>query len=459
MSAKKQLSLALSLGNLGYHNACWRHPDVPAGGNMQFSHLAEAVQLAEQGMFDMVFFADVAATRDLDNHLLARERLHHIVKHEPLTLLAALGAVTRNVGLVATASTTYNHPFDVARKFATIDHISKGRAGWNIVTSFSPDEARNFGYDTLPDAKYRHDRAVEFIAVAKKMWDSWAPDAFPRDKASGIYMDLEKMNLAEHRGDNFSVRGPLDVARPPQGYPLFVTAGDSPKSQQFAAEYADVLYAAQPDLESAQAYYASVKERVRKQGRAEDSLRIMPGVMAFIGATEQEARDKQRQMHDLIDPKAGLGYILPIFGDLSHLPLDEPIPMAEIEKGSDYVDFQEHNSSKAKLIRRIRDERLTVRQLYEAIAEGYWHLGMACTPVQLADMMEERLNSKAADGFIFLPPFTPGAIEDFVTMVTPELQRRGILRKEYTGGTLRENLGLPVVPWAKASAQDALARV
>ncbi|MBP0439097.1 LLM class flavin-dependent oxidoreductase [Tianweitania sediminis] len=453
MAKKRQLSLALSLGNLGYHPACWRHPDVPADGNMRFSHYVEALKLAEQGRFDMMFLADVAATRDLDNPKLARERLHHIVKHEPLTLLAALAAVTEHVGLVATASTTYNHPFDLARKFATIDHISGGRAGWNIVTSFSPDEARNFGYDSLPDGKFRHERAKEFIAVTRGLWDSWAENAFPRDKESGVYLDVAKLNVLNHKGEHFSVRGPLDVARPPQGYPVAVTAGDSAQSQDFAADYADVLYAGQPDLESARAYYAGVKQRLAARGRDPDSLKIMPGVMAFIGETEAEARAKFDEMQRLIDPKAGLGMILPIFGDMSHLPLDEPVPLAAVDGESEYVDFQKHGSAKAKLIARVKEDRLTVRQLYEAIAEGYWHLGMVCTPVQLADMMEEWLTTGAADGFIYLPPFTNGAVKDFVTLVTPELQRRGLLRLDYEGKTLRDNLGLPKVPWHKTAAE------
>lgn len=450
MATDRKIKLALSLGNLGYHPACWRHDDVPANGNMSFDHYVNMLRLAEQGKFDMIFLADVAATRDLDNPKVARERLHHIVKHEPLTLLSALAAVTKDVGLVATASTTYNHPFDLARKFATIDHISHGRAGWNMVTSFSSDEARNFGYDKIADAAARYSRAHEFLSVAQQLWDSWEDDAFVRNKESGVYLDLDKLHIPNHKGEHFSVRGPLDVARPPQGYPLRVTAGDSEASQEFAAEHADVLYAAQPDLASAQAYYKSVKPRLAKYGRSPDELLILPGVMAFVGRTKQEAQAKLDAMQKLIDPKVGLGLIMPIFGDLSHLPLDEPIPEEAIAGKTGYVDFQTHNKAAEHLVKRIQAENLSVRGLYEAIAEGYWHLGEVGTPEMIADQMEEWFTSEAADGFIFLPPFTPGSIQDFVELVIPELQRRNLFRTEYEGKSLRENLGLaPLTPGYK----------
>ena len=445
MSRKRQIKLALSLGNLGYHPACWRHPDVPADGNMTFAHFVNSLRLAERGKFDMIFLADVAATRDLDDPKLARERLHHIVKHEPLTLLAALAPLTKDVGLVATASTTYNHPFDLARKFATIDHISRGRAGWNMVTSFSADEARNFGSGAIADSAKRYARAREFHDVVQSLWDSWDEDAFIRDKESGIYLDLGKFRLPNHKGEHFSVRGPLDVARCPQGRPLIVTAGDSDASQDLAADVADVLYAGQPDYESAHAYYKSVKRRLAARGRDPDSLKILPGIMAFVGRTQQEAEDAFGQMQALIHPEMGLGMILPLFGDLSHLPLDEPIPEGALTGGTRYEDFQTHNRAAQHLIDRVQREKLSVRGLYEAIAEGYWHMGMVGTPEAIADRMEHWFLNEAADGFIFLPPYTPGAIERFVDLVIPELQRRGLFRTEYEGRTLRENLELPPV--------------
>lgn len=447
--AHRRMLLGLSMATVGYHPACWRLPEVPAGGSMQFAHYVEMMRIAERGKLDMVFLADTAAARDLDSTSIARNREHHIVKHDPHTLLSALAAVTSDVGLVATASTTYNDPFQLARKLASLDHISRGRAGWNIVTSYSPDEARNFGRDAMPDPKLRYSRAYEFLDVVQGLWDSWDADAFPHDKATGIYADLGKMRYLNHVGEHFRVRGPLDVACSPQVFPVRVTAGDSEASQELAARFAEVLYAGQPAIESARAYYASVKGRLAKHGRQPEDLRVLPGIMAFTGRTTAEARGKLERLQELIDPELGLGLITPIFGDMHGHDLDGPVP--EPAGGSMFT----YNDYSKQLLARVRAENLSIRQLYGVIAEGYWHLSVIGTPAAIADQMEEWFSTGAADGFNILSPYMPGAAVDFVDMVVPELQRRGLAQRAYGGGTFRENLGLQ--PPAAARMQRSAA--
>ena len=437
----RKMALGLSMATVGYHPACWRHPDVPAGGSMSFQHYAEMIRIAESGKLDMVFLADTAAARDLDNPAIARNREHHIVKHDPLILMSALAAVSRDVGLVSTMSTTYNEPFHIARRYASLDHVSNGRAGWNIVTSYSIDEARNFNRDEMPDGKYRYARAYEAVEVATGLWDSWDADAFPHDKETGVYADLSKMRYLDHQGEHFRVRGPLDVARSPQVRPVMVTAGDSESSRDMAARIADVLYAGQPNIESARAYYASVKGRMHKFGRQPDELKIMPGIMAFVGRTEAEAREKFDRLQGLIDPELGLSLITPIFGDMHGHDIDGPVPETV---GASMFTYNDYSKG---LLERVRRENLTIRQLYELIAEGYWHLGVIGTPEMVADRMEEWFTTGAADGFNILSPYMPGAARDFVDMVVPELQRRGLFRTRYEGRTFRENLGLrPIGP-------------
>ena len=437
MQPKRQMRLAVSMATLGYHPAAWRHPDVPANGMMSFKHHVHTARTAQRGLFDMLFLADSMAVRNVDQARVARTREQQVVKNEPLTLLAALAAVTENIGLVATASTTYSEPFGLARRFATIDHISGGRAGWNIVTGFSADEARNFSLDTKRDSAWRYSRAHEFVDVACGLWNSWDADALPRDKQSGTFFDRTKMHILNHRGEHFSVRGPLDVDRPPQGRPVLVTAGDSEQSKELAAKVGEVLYAGQPTLPSAQAYYADVKGRMPRYGRDPASMLIMPGIMVFVGRTESEARQKLRTLHDLIHPDQGLGLIEPMFGDLSAYDLDAPLPEALGQNTQEWSSFSQD------VLARARADNLTIRQLYELLAQGYWQFGIVGTPEMVADRLEEWFKEGAADGFNVQPPWLPGGLEDFVDLVVPELQRRGLFRTEYEGTMLRQNLGLP----------------
>lgn len=411
---RRQLSLGLSIANLGYHYAAWRHPKVPADGNMDFRHFMHCARLAERGLFDLIFLADSSAVRDLDRPAIAREMEHQIVKHEPTALLSAMAALTRHVGLVPTASATYNEPFNLVRQLCTLDRISHGRAGWNMVTGFSIDEARNFGLEKLQDSDTRHERAAEFVAVMR---------------------GLEAGGELDHAGTHFRVRGSLDLPPAAHRIPIF-TAGTSDNAQELAARCADVVYGGQPTIEEARAYYASVKGRLAKYGREPDDLKMMPGIMAFVGRTPQEARDKFDRMQSLIEPRLGLGLLaVSSFPDYTGYDLDGPVPDLPMPGGrnSEFV-----GGALAKAWR----ENLTIRQLYELVSGGFWHLGVTGTPAMVADLMEEWFTTGAADGFNIQPPCIPVDAEDFVELVIPELQRRGLYRTAYEGTTLSDHLGL-----------------
>jgi len=437
---KRQMSLGLSIANLGYHYAAWRHPDVPADGNMDVRHFLNCARIAERGKFDLIFLADSSAVRDLDNPGIARDMEHQIVKHEPLALLAAMSTATSRVGLTATASATYNEPFNLARAFATLDHLTKGRAGWNMVTGFSIDEARNFGREQVDSSDYRHERASEFVDVFNGLFDSWEDDALVRDRASGVFFDMARMHPPNHVGKHFKVRGPLDVGRPPQGHIPIFTAGSSDNAQDLAAAKADVVYGGQPSFETAKAYYDSVKGRLAKYGREPDDLKLMPGIMTFVGESLGEAQDKFGMMQELIHPRLGLGLlVVNNFPDYTGYDLDGPIPDLPTKSGRN-SEFTE------PLMKKARAENMTIRQLYEAVSGGFWHLGVVGTPKMVADLMEEWFVSGAADGFNVQAPCIPVDCEDFVNLVVPELQRRGLFRTEYEGPTLREHLGLKPAP-------------
>jgi len=436
MAARRTMSLGLSIANLGYHYAAWRHPGVPADGNMRFAHFKYCAQLAERGKFDLIFLADSSAVRDLDNTAIARELEHQLVKHEPMALLAAMSTCTSRVGLVATGSTTYNEPYNLARQFATLDNLSKGRAGWNMVTSFSIDEARNFGLDRVLPSDHRHERAAEFLDVFKGLFDSFDDGGIPRDKASGIFFDRSRTHVLNHKGKHFQVRGPLDCETTPQRQIPVFTAGDSENAQELAASSADVVYGGQPDLESARAYYASLKGRLAKYGRTHDDLKVMPGIMPFVGRTMAEAEAKFERMQAMILPRLGLGLLVVNgFPDYTGYDIDGPVPdiaMPANRKG--------HFSS--PLMQKVKQDGLTIRQLYEKVSAGFWHMGVVGTPESIADLMEEWFTTGAADGFNIQSPCIPVDSEDFVNLVIPELQRRGVFRTEYEGATLREHLGL-----------------
>ncbi len=432
----KQLKLGAFLMSSGHHLASWRYPTARADGGLSFEHFRQIAQTAERGKFDMIFFADGVAVRDRDQGLEVLSRTGHLVHFEPLTLLSALAVVTRHIGLAATVSTTYNEPFNLARKFASLDYLSGGRAAWNLVTSATTAEARNFNRDKSLDHTPRYERALEFVEVVTKLWDSWEDDAFVRNKESGIYFEPDKLHIPDHKGEHFSVRGPLNVARPIQGYPVLIQAGSSEDGKNLAAQTAEVIFTAQQTLADAQAFYADVKGRLAKYGRHPDQLKIMPGIFPVIGSTEQEAREKFAEIQNLIQPQVGLSLLTGMLGevDLSQYPLDGPLPAIP--------PTELHQSRQKLLLELAQRENFTIRQLYEAIAGARGHWQVVGTPEQIADQIEERFLNGGADGFNVMPPYLPSGLEEFVDHVIPILQQRGLFRTEYEGSTLRENLGL-----------------
>jgi len=434
MTQRRQLKLGVSIRGLGYHAGGWRHPDVPSGGAMDFEHFVTVARIAEAAKLDMVFLADGVGIRQKDEPPGSLCRSNQNVELEPITLLSALAAVTKHIGLVATASTTYNEPYHLARKFGSLDHISKGRAGWNLVTSWSDAEAFNFGREHQMAYADRYERAMEFAEVVTGLWDSWEGGAFVHDKASGVFYDPNRLHTLAHRGKHFSVLGPLSVDRSPQGRPVIVQAGASDQGRDIAARFADIVFSAEQDLDAARAYYASVKGRLATHGRRADELLMLPGLVPIVGATRAEAQAKHEALQELIDPLVGLSYIYGNFGDLSAYPIDGPVPEPKDPK---------LRSRAAVMFKLAQEKGYTIRQLCQAIASGRGHRTVIGTPAEIADTMEEWVDQGAADGFNIIPTHLPGGLEDFVALVLPELRRRGIFREEYEARTFRGNLGLP----------------
>lgn len=427
-----QLKLGAFLANSGHHVAAWRHPLAQADASLDFDHFKAIARSAERGKFDALFVADVVAL--WGHHLDALSRTARGEHFEPLTLMSALAAVTDNIGLIATATTSYNEPYHIARKFASLDHLSKGRAAWNLVTSVVSDEAWNFGLETHIEHADRYQRAEEFHDVVKGLWDSWDDDAFVRDKASGQYFDPDKLHTLNHRGEHFSVRGPLNVARPPQGHPVLVQAGASESGKALAARVAEVIFAAHHQLPAAQAFYQDIKGRAAALGRDPDHIKILPGVTPFIGQTREHAQALFEEFQALIDPVLGLRLLADTLGediDLSGHDLDGPLP--ETPAG-------QRGSRRDQVLDLARRENLTIRQLYLRLAGGNPVIG---TAEDIADSFESWFQARACDGFNVFFPYFPGAIDIFVDQVIPLLQARGLFRHEYEGRTLRENLGLP----------------
>ena len=428
----RQLSLGAFLMATGHHVAAWRHPDVPADP-LDFSTYKRVAQVAEAACFDALFVADsVAAPTDGMASHSARS-----VYFEPLTLLSALSAVTERIGLISTVTTSYNEPYHVARKFASLDHLSGGRAGWNLVTSDAAAEAGNFGRDAhIPHAE-RYARAREFQQVVQGLWDSWADDAFVRDKTRGQFHRPEAVRALNHRGEHFSVQGPLNVARSPQGRPVLVQAGSSETGRELAAESAEVVFTAQPSLARAQAFYADLKGRLARHGRREDELKIMPGVFVVVGASEAEAREKFEAFQALVAPEVGVALLGRMLGnfDLSGYPLDGPLPQLPLTENG-------QRSRQHLLTELAGNEQLTLAQLGRRIAGGRGHYSLIGTPTQIADELQAWFEGGGADGFNLLVPHLPQGLEDFATLVVPELQRRGLFRRQYQGRTLRDHLGL-----------------
>ncbi|MCR6475904.1 LLM class flavin-dependent oxidoreductase [Variovorax sp. ZS18.2.2] len=433
MSGTKQLRLGAFMRPVSIHTGAWRYPGAWRDANFNFAHLKQLAQTLERGRFDAFFMADHLAV--LNMPIEALQRSHTVTSFEPFTLLSALAQHTKHIGLVATASTTFDEPFHIARRFASLDHLSEGRAGWNIVTTSNPDAALNFGRDDHMEHDERYARAREFYDVVTGLWDSWADDAFERDAESGRFFDPAKLHVLNHKGKYLSVRGPLHIARPVQGWPLIVQAGASEAGRQLAAETAEAIFAAPGTLAAAQSFYADIKGRMRKLGREPDHLKILPAAFVVVGDTVEEARAIRAKLDSLVHYDSAIASLSIQLGhDASKFDPDAPLPEVPETNAS--------QSSRARVIELARSENLTVRQLAQRLG-GYGGLAFVGTPKTIADEMQEWLETEGSDGFNVMFPWLPGGLDDFVDKVVPELQRRGIFRREYEGRTLRENLGLP----------------
>jgi N-acetyl-S-(2-succino)cysteine monooxygenase len=434
MSPRREIKLGMFLRPAGHHVAGWRHRDAWADGGLDFHKYVEMARTAERGLFDLMFSADALTGERYDRETLSRTS--YVAWIEPMSLLTALAAVTRHIGLVCTATTTYDEPYHIARRFASLDLISGGRSGWNLVTSANDSEAQNFGREQHLPKHERYRRAREFVDIVRGLWDSWDDDAFLFDKPDGRFYDPDRRHVLDHVGEFFKVKGPLTVSRSPQGHPVIVQAGASDDGRQLAAETAEVVFCAHQTLAGAREFYCDVKQRMVGCGRDPDHLKIMPGVSVMVAGTRQEALDKFQELQDLIHPQVGVALLSKYLAwDLSGYDVDGPVPVVPQDRGAP--------TRSALLSDTARAEGLTIRQLYQRIAGGRGHYQIVGSPRDVVDMMEEWFTTEGADGFNVLPPFFPNSLDEFVDLVVPELQRRGLYRLAYEGLTLRENLGLP----------------
>lgn len=440
----RQIKLGAFLMQTGHHIAAWRHPGAQADAAVNFRHYVDLARRAEAAKFDAIFLADAVGVRNTDLPSLSRTaRSDHF---EPLTLLSALAAVTEKIGLIATVSTTYNEPYHVARKFASLDQISGGRSGWNLVTSSGQGEAQNFNLDEHVEHAQRYARAAEFHDVVLGLWDSWEDDAFLRDADSGQYFDPAKLHPLHHRGEHFKVRGPLNVARSPQGRPVVVQAGASPAGRDLAARSAEVIFVAHQTFDEAQSFYRDIKRRAAGYGRDPESIKVMPGIFPVVGHSQAEADEKFARLQDLIHPVVGVQLLSNMIGvDLSGHPVDGPLPELPETNGG--------RSRQLLLADLARRDGLTIRQLYLKIAGARGHQQVVGTPARIADQLQQWFEEEGADGFNIMSPWLPGGLDDFIELVLPELRRRGLFRREYAGSTLREHLGLARPAHVPASAR------
>jgi FMN-dependent oxidoreductase (nitrilotriacetate monooxygenase family) len=434
MAEKKQLHLTAFMRPVSLHTGAWRYPGSYPDANFNLKHLISFIQKLEAAKFDAFFMADHLAVLNMPPEALKRS--HTVTSFEPFTLLSALSQVTDKIGLAATASTTYDEPYHIARRFASLDHLSNGRAAWNIVTTGNPESAKNFGLDEHKEHSERYKRAREFYDVVTGLWDSFADDAFIRDRETGVYFDPEKMHVLNHVGDDLKVRGPLNIARPVQGWPVIVQAGQSEPGRQLAAETAEVVFCSPRNLEAAKELYADIKGRVDKAGRNRDHLKILPAALIVIGDSKEDAQAKRLKVDSFVHYDSAIASLSVALGvDASKFDPDGPLP----------TDIPETNASKtsqAGVIKLAKDENLTVSQLASRYG-GYSGLAFVGTPESIADEWELWLTEGAADGFTVCLPFLPQGLDDVVDRLVPELQKRGLFRKDYEATTLREHLGLP----------------
>jgi FMN-dependent oxidoreductase (nitrilotriacetate monooxygenase family) len=433
---KRLMRLGAFVHETGQHVAAWRHPQAHMQSGTNFAEMVETAQLAERGKFDLLFLADSAAV-NLSGSADVRGRMGKVVKFEPMTILSALAAVTKNLGLVATSTTTFNEPYTLARQFASLDQISGGRSGWNLVTSNNEQDALNYSRDAHLSHSDRYDRAIEFADVVNGLWDSWDEDAFIRDKEGGVFFDPAKMHVLNHKGTHFQVRGPLNVACSPQGRPVLVQAGASGTGRDVAARLAELVFTAATTFEQAKEFYDDVRTRIPRFGRSQDQVKVMPGFYPVVAPTASEAQEKYDYLQSLIQKPVGISILEHTIGvhGLDKIPLDGPVP--------EMADTNGPLSRQRLLLEQARRDKLTFWELCLANAGPRGHALSIGTPTQVADEMEHWFKDGAADGFNVMPAWLPGSLRDFVDLVIPELQRRGLFRTEYEAMTLRENLGLP----------------
>lgn len=434
MPDRHQLILAVFIHNSGSHPGGWRYPREGPLDQHNFSNFAGLAKKAEQAKLHIYFSGDSMGYPNIKGRD-AFAATDYAGKLEPSTLLGALATVTQHIGLVATMSTTFNEPYAVARRFASLDHISGGRAGWNVVTSTSSIEARNFGFERIMDHDRRYGRAEEFVDVVRGLWDSWEDDAIIRDAAAGRYFLPHKVHQLDHEGEFFRVAGPLNIGRPPQGHPVIVQAGGSPPGRALAARTADLIFTAQNNLGDARAFYDDMKQRAAGFGRDPSKLKVIPSVQFIMGGTEEEAKRKQRELIELIPDALAIQTLqLQIGADLSHCSPDDTLPEIATTEGGQWVQEQ--------IVKMGREEKLTIRELARRVVVSRASLVRAGTPEQIADFCEKWFRAGAADGFSITPNYLPENLDDFADEVVPVLQRRGLFRTDYEGDTLRENLGL-----------------
>ena len=426
------LHLNAFIMDTGHHEASWRLPESNPLAGLSVEHFKNLARIAERGTFDSLFLADSPS-------LLGPVGRRPAGRLEPLTLLTALAGATSRIGLIGTVSTSYNSPYNLARRLASLDYVSCGRSGWNVVTTAGADAARNFGLPDQPSHAERYERAAEFIDVTFKLWDSWDDDAIVADKESGVWADESRVHQTGHHGRYFSVDGPLNIPRSPQGHPLLVQAGSSEDGKRLAARYAEAVFTAQQTLADARAFYVDLKDRARRLGRDPATIKILPGIVPVIGDTEAAARARERQLDALISPdyaRLNLARLLRL--PVEALPLDAPLP-ADLPAEDEIEGAKSRYTLVVNLARR---ENLTVRQLIGRLGGGRGHLTFTGTPEQIADEIEHWFRSGAADGFNVMPPALPSDLELFTDEVVPILRRRGLFRGSYAGATLREHYGL-----------------
>ncbi|WP_213878340.1 LLM class flavin-dependent oxidoreductase [Pseudomonas sp. dw_358] len=435
MTTPRHMALATLVQGTGAHPASWMQTGTLDDASTSIEHFIAMARLAERGCFDIFFIADTPAART--DNLYAWSRFPMFMNvFEPITLLSALAVATKHIGLGATASTSFMEPYNLARQFASLDHLSHGRAAWNVVTSANDYAARNFGLDKLPPHAKRYDKAIEFVDVVEKLWDTWEDDAFVNDRKNGLNFIAEKQHPVDHDGEYFTVHGALNIARSPQGKPVIIQAGASETGKDFAARTAEVVFASDPTVEKGKVFYDDLKARVVKFGRSADSLKILTGLSVVIGATTEEAEAKYQHLQSMIHPDVGrMRLAQDLETDLSDLPLDEPIPESRIPAVSNF-----HKAYFDYIVSMIREEKLTLREMCMRYERG--NVTFRGTATQVADHMQEWLEAGAADGFMMIFHTMPGGMQDFVEHVVPLLQERDLMKREYTGTTLRDHLGL-----------------